>query len=140
MGRKNSGLSGLKRPLRERRLRRPLRAERALPALENLEQRMLLAVIEVTTLNQEVDTDADCSLQEAIFAANFDASEAIDPTNLNGPHIITGATAGSGADTIVLQAGGLYQVSGIVQDQFNIVGLSVNPDMAAVDDHRGPQR
>ena len=93
------------------------------------------AVITVTTTNQEVDTNANCSLQEAIFAANFNASKAIDPTNLNGPLITTGCTAGTGtgstADTIVLATNGVYQVSGIVQSSFNIAGLSANPDIRA---------
>jgi hypothetical protein len=94
--------------------------------IEPLENRQLLAVIAVTTTNQEVNTDADTSLQEAIFAANFNANIAINPVNLN-TFITTSATPGSGADTIVLQAGATYQMSGIVQDQFNQTGPSANP-------------
>ncbi|MBK7472581.1 MAG: hypothetical protein IPI73_20155, partial [Betaproteobacteria bacterium] len=86
------------------------------------------ATINVTTTNQEVTNDGDCSLQEAIFAVNFQASLAIDPANLNGPPITTGCTAGNGvSDTIVLQAGQVYQVSGIIQDQHNFAGMSANP-------------
>ncbi|HKO99492.1 MAG TPA: choice-of-anchor Q domain-containing protein [Pyrinomonadaceae bacterium] len=85
------------------------------------------ATIVVNTTNQEVNNDADCSLQEAIFAANFDTNKAIDPANLNGPLITTGCTAGSGDDTIVLQTGAVYLVSGIAQDQFNVPGLDANP-------------
>lgn len=84
------------------------------------------AVINVTTTNQEIDTDADCSLQEAIAAANFDSSQAIDPAN-SGALITTGCTAGSGADTIVLSPGATYQMSGFVQDFPNMVGLTANP-------------
>ena len=91
----------------------------------------LNAVITVTTTNQEVDSDGDCSLQEAIFAANFDSNKAIDPSNLNGPKITTGCTAGSGADTIVLAPNAVYQVSGIVQNQFSVAGLSANPDITS---------
>ncbi len=87
------------------------------------------ASITVTTTNQEVNTDGDCSLQEAIFAANYNASEAIDPANPSGPHITTGCAAGVGADTIVLAAGAIYQVSGNVINQFSVAGLSVNPDV-----------
>ena len=86
------------------------------------------ATINVTTTNQEVTNDGDCSLQEAIFAVNFQASLAIDPTGLNNPPISTGCTAGNGVnDTIVLQAGQVYQVSGIVQDQHNFAGMAANP-------------
>ncbi|MBK7472800.1 MAG: hypothetical protein IPI73_21465 [Betaproteobacteria bacterium] len=50
------------------------------------------ATITVTTTNQEVDTDADCSLQEAIFAVNFQTNKAIDPTLLDGTPITTACT------------------------------------------------
>lgn len=91
----------------------------------------LSATINVTTTNKEVDSDGDCSLQEAIFAANFDAALAIDPSNLNGPKFSTGCTPGSGADTIVLPANAVLQVSGIVQNQFSISGLVANPDITS---------
>jgi CSLREA domain-containing protein len=47
----------------------------------------LTASIVVNTTDQEVNNDGDCSLQEAIWAANFDANLAIDPNSLNGPKI-----------------------------------------------------
>lgn len=94
--------------------------------LEPLEDRRLLAVIAVNTINQEVNNDGNTSLQEAIFAANFDDNIAIDPGNLSN-FITTNATPGSGADTIVLEAGATYQMSDIVQDQFNQTGISANP-------------
>ena len=50
------------------------------------------ATIVVNEVNQEVNSDGDCSLQEAIFAANFDANKAIDPNSLNGPKLTTGCT------------------------------------------------
>ena len=84
------------------------------------------AVITVTTTAQEVDSDADCSLQEAIFSANFDAAIAVDPSNMSNA-ISTGCTAGSGADTIVLAAAATYQMSGIVQDPFNHLGPTATP-------------
>ncbi len=83
------------------------------------------ATITVTTTNQEVNNDGLCSLQEAIFAANFDAAIAVDPSNLSNA-IATGCTAGSGADTIVLAAA-TYQMSGIVQDPFNHLGPTATP-------------
>ena len=84
------------------------------------------ATITVTTTNQEVNTDADCSLQEAIFAANFDAAIAVDPLSTSSP-ISTGCAAGSGFDTIVLAAGATYLMSGIVQDPFNHLGPTATP-------------
>ncbi|MFN8424222.1 MAG: CSLREA domain-containing protein, partial [Anaerolineae bacterium] len=99
--------------------------------------------INVTTTNQEVNADANCSLQEAIYAANFDANKAINPSNLNGPKITTGCTAGSGADTIVLPANGVFTINGavdglpsgvpfhIVQNQFSVAGLSATPDITS---------
>ena len=85
------------------------------------------ATIQVTTTQQQVNDDADCSLQEAIFAANYDDNVAIDPTNL-GNLIETGCTPGDpGTDTVVLAAGQVYQVSGYVQDPLNPAGISATP-------------
>jgi HYR domain len=84
------------------------------------------AMIMVTTLDQEVNSDGDCSLQEAIFAANFDDNKAIDPTNLSNL-ITTGCTPGSGDDTIVLAPNAVYQLSSLVQEQFNPMGTTANP-------------
>lgn len=104
------------------------------------EAQALGAIITVNTLDQEVNNDADCSLQEAIFAANFDAAVAINPNSLNGPKITTGCTPGSGADTIVLAAGAVYVTNGsvasgvqngVVQDQFNPAGLTATPSVTS---------
>ena len=84
------------------------------------------ATIVVSELNQEVNSDGDCSLQEAIFAANFDASLAIDPTDLDNL-IPTGCTAGSGADTIVLAPNAVYLMSSFVEEPFNPAGITANP-------------
>ena len=58
--------------------------------------------ISVTTTAQGVNSDDQCSLQEAIYAANLDASKAPDPAHLADPNafITTACAAGSGADTI----------------------------------------
>ncbi|MCB1009981.1 MAG: hypothetical protein KDB94_13940, partial [Acidobacteria bacterium] len=85
------------------------------------------ATINVTTTQQQVNTDADCSLQEAIFAANFNLNVAIDPSN-PATVINTGCTPGDpGTDTIVLAPGAVYEVSGFVVDPFNTAGLTATP-------------
>lgn len=55
------------------------------------------STINVTTPDDELNTDGDCSLREAIQAANTDAA-------------VDNCPAGSGADTVVLGAG-TYQLS-----------------------------
>jgi len=55
------------------------------------------ATITVNTNDDELDTDGDCSLREAIQAANTDAA-------------VDNCTAGSGADTIIVPAG-IYVLS-----------------------------
>ena len=50
------------------------------------------ATINVNTTDDELNADSDCSLREAVQAANTDIA-------------VDGCTAGSGADTIVLPAG-----------------------------------
>ena len=86
----------------------------------------LHGIITVNEFNQEVTNDSGCSLQEAIFAANFDTNAAVDPANPNGGYINTGCTAGSGTDTIILPAG-LYQMSGSIVDPDNYLGLTATP-------------
>jgi CSLREA domain-containing protein len=76
-----------------------------LPALAN--------TITVTTTNDEFNTDGDCSLREAIVAANTDTA-------------VDNCAAGSGADTIVLQSGQTYTLS--------LDGTAGNEDTAAEDD------
>jgi CSLREA domain-containing protein len=68
------------------------------------------ASIQVTTTDDELNGDADCSLREAIEAANQDA-------------IVSGCAAGSGADTIVLPQGTYtLTVTGDVWEDSNQVG------------------
>src|SRR5260221_5727345 len=75
------------------------------------------AAILVTTTEQKVSADGDCSLQEAIFAANFDVNQAISPVAPDLTSFIpTNFTAGSGDDTIELQAGAVYHLSSIMHD------------------------
>ncbi len=85
--------------------------------------------ITVTTTVPGVNDDAECSLQEAVYAANLDASKAPDPANLGDPdaYIATGCAAGSGDDTIVLPAGGVFTMSGPAADVLNYVGPTATP-------------
>jgi uncharacterized repeat protein (TIGR01451 family) len=96
--------------------------------LEALENRLVLTTINVTTTAQEVNSDMYCSLQEAIYSANFDRSVAIDPsaTDLHS-FIPTGCAAGSGHDEIVLGAGATYLMSNIINDPLNPLGPSATP-------------
>ncbi|WP_143537329.1 choice-of-anchor Q domain-containing protein [Rubrivirga sp. SAORIC476] len=63
------------------------------------------ATITVDTNNDEQNTDGDCSLREAIAAANTDA-------------VVDGCTAGDGADTIVFGGGVLLPNVTLNQDGF----------------------
>ncbi|MEQ1604067.1 MAG: choice-of-anchor J domain-containing protein, partial [Pyrinomonadaceae bacterium] len=62
--------------------------------------------INVNTVDQEVNNDGDCSLQEAITAANTNA-------------IVDACTAGVGSDTIVLPPG-TYQMTGLSGDPASV--------------------
>lgn len=83
----------------------------------------------VTTPDQGINSDSDCSLQEAIYAANLDANKAPDPAHLHDPSafITTGCLAGSGADTIVLPVGGIFTMQAPVDDPDNYLGPTATP-------------
>ncbi len=86
------------------------------------------SLIVVTTTHQEVNGDAACSLEEAIYAANFDASIAPDPAlPLGGGFVTTGCAAGSGADTIALPAGGVFPMTAVLDDVHNPFGPTATP-------------
>jgi len=82
--------------------------------------------IHVTTTTQEIVNGGGCSLQEAIYAANFDASLAVDPANPTAV-IAIDCPAGSGADTIILPANGVFQMSAFVNDAQNYLGPTATP-------------
>ena len=82
--------------------------------------------IVVNTLNQEVNDDSFCSLQEAIFAANFDDNIAIDPADPTH-FIVTACRKGSGDDIIQLPAGAVFQMGDIVADPYNPLGPTATP-------------
>ena len=87
------------------------------------------ATIYVTTTAQGINSDAECSLQEAIYAANLDESKAPDPAQLANANafIATACAAGSGDDTIVLPAGAVFTMSGPVADVYNYLGPTATP-------------
>lgn len=58
-------------------------------------------VITVTTTQPGVNTDAFCSLQEAIYSANFDANTFVDPGLLGQGPITVACAPGNGDDVIV---------------------------------------
>jgi CSLREA domain-containing protein len=80
--------------------------------------------IAVNTTANELNSDGDCSLREAITAANWDSA-------------VDGCLAGAGVDTIVLPAG-TYDISGGVNsdggdDNANAVGdLDIEGDLTIV--------
>jgi hypothetical protein len=85
------------------------------------------STIYVTTIASDINGDADCSLPEAIYAANLDASKAPDASS-PGSFFTTGCTAGDGSDKIVLlPAFGVYQYTDPIDDPDNFIGPSVTP-------------
>ena len=85
------------------------------------------AIIPVTTLQQKIDSTGGCSLQEAIYSANFDSNVAVK-YNGNTPTLITTqCVPGSGHDSILLPAGALLQMSRIVDDAGNFLGPTATP-------------
>src|SRR6266542_2256959 len=82
--------------------------------------------IYVTTTQQGITDPNNCSLQEAIYSANFDQNIAVDSTNPDHFYI-TGCVAGSGADTITLPDGAVFQMSNIVDDAHNPLGPTATP-------------
>jgi hypothetical protein len=87
------------------------------------------AVINVTTLEDKISGTGGCSLKEAIYAANFDASTAIAGLNPDGTDniIATSCNAGSGDDTIILPGGAIFLMSSIVDDAHNPFGPTATP-------------
>jgi hypothetical protein len=80
----------------------------------------------VDTSNQEINGDADCSLQEAIYAANRDDNTAPDPTD-PGSLVTTGCAAGSGHDTIWLPPMSVFTYADPLDDADNFTGPTVTP-------------
>ena len=85
------------------------------------------AVIPVTTVKQKISSTGGCSLQEAIYSANYDASVAVIFNGTTPVLIPTQCVAGSGDDSIVLPAGAVFQLSSIVDDADNPTGPTATP-------------
>lgn len=85
------------------------------------------AVIPVTTVQQKISSSGGCSLQEAIYSANYDASVAIKFVGTNPVLIPTQCVPGSGDDSIVLPAGAVFKLSNIVDDVDNPTGPTATP-------------
>jgi len=84
-------------------------------------------VITVTTTGQFIDpTDGFCSLQEAIYSANFDDN--VVPSSWSPfATVDSECAAGSGDDIIVLEAGATYNVTAILDDAYNAFGPTATP-------------
>lgn len=82
------------------------------------------ATIHVTTTRQGIANDGLCSLQEAIYSANFDAGVA--PAGSGGT-FETGCEPGTGADVIVLQPGAVYEMTVPFDDPYNPLGPTATP-------------
>jgi CSLREA domain-containing protein len=82
--------------------------------------------IYVTTTEQDLNDNGECSLQEAIYSANFDDNVAIVATNPDQV-VDTACVAGNADDTIVLPAGAVFPMSFIVDDAHNPFGPTATP-------------
>jgi hypothetical protein len=86
------------------------------------------AVIPVTTVQQKISGFGGCSLQEAIYSANFDRNVAIAGYTGSTPNeVTTQCVPGSGDDIIVLPAGAVLQMNKIVDDATNPAGPTATP-------------
>jgi hypothetical protein len=92
--------------------------------------------IYVTTTNQEINTDAQCSLQEAIYAANRDDNTAPNPSNPS-LSLFTGCRPGSGDDTIYLPRNAVFTYADPITDQANFMGPAANPVITSTIDIEG---
>jgi hypothetical protein len=89
---------------------------------------VLGAVIPVTTVTQKISSFGGCSLQEAIYSANFDNNVAIAGyTGATSNIITTQCVAGSGDDIIVLPAAALMQFTDAIPDAYNFTGPTATP-------------
>src|SRR5437763_556531 len=82
--------------------------------------------ITVTTAVQKLSISGGCSLQVAILSSQHHSSTFAAPNN-PAVTIMSGCTAGSGNDTIVLPGGAVFQMSAIIDDPNNFTGPAANP-------------
>ncbi len=87
------------------------------------------ADIYVTYFYQRTNGGTGCSLQEAIYAAEFRASLAIPgiPTELSDNFVPTNCTPGDGNDTIILPTGQALPMTLQVPDSNNYLGPTATP-------------
>src|SRR5260370_647866 len=88
------------------------------------------ATIMVTTTLQKVGGlgTGGCSLQEAIYSANFHNNIAIDSTEAVDHFVTTDCVAGTGNDTIVLPAEAVFQMDHSLDDEkHNYLGPTATP-------------
>jgi len=98
------------------------------------------AYIFVTSMQSKVSATGGCSLQEAIYSANFDLNIAIDPqyptddngndrflTDSSGNLAYTQCVPGNGDDVIVLPYGAVLQMFDIIYDPHNYTGHTATP-------------
>jgi List-Bact-rpt repeat protein len=106
--------------------------------LSGFAQRSSAAIIYVTTLKEGIGTGA-CSLAEAVYASNLQASMAINgymgglvviglPYQPAPPnYVATGCVAGTGNDIIVLPPGQVLQFTQPIEDVNDVMGPAVTP-------------
>lgn len=86
------------------------------------------AVIPVTTTVQKVGGTGGCSLQEAIYSANFDNNVAIAGYSGSTPiAVVTQCVPGNGDDIIVLPDRKVFQFSRVFDDAYNPAGPTATP-------------
>lgn len=80
----------------------------------------------VNTVNQEINGDGFCSLQEAIYAANLDDNIAPDVAN-PGQFFDTACPGGSGHDVIELPPMAVFTYADPISDADNFIGPTATP-------------
>jgi uncharacterized repeat protein (TIGR01451 family) len=114
--------------IRRRSLTAAMATSLLVPLLAFIPAVKAAGAIVVNTTTQSINSDASCSLQEAIYSANLDANIAPDPAHPGGiDFVTTGCVAGNGDDTIVLPVGGVFLISAPVPDIDNPLGPTGTP-------------
>ncbi len=90
-------------------------------------------IIYVTSVLAKLDAQVPgCSLQEAIYAANLDASQAVVYSASGAASLIaTSCVAGNGDDVIVLPNQAVLQMDGALDDAANPYGATATPLVAS---------
>src|SRR6476620_7040571 len=84
--------------------------------------------INVDTTSQSINSDAACSLEEAIYSINYHDNVAPDPSDLvNGGLIRTGCAPGDGDDNILLPPNATFVLTAPVEGRDNYLGPTGTP-------------